>query len=164
LQKTSTVDHIELGHYVSRVKTAPLATKDKRGKPRVTKANWPVMVQDPSGIAIHGASFMVSVATREEKGSDVNLASHLRVDIYEGVIDAAVVLSNDSDLMYPIQEARKKVPVGTVNPTRSQLAGDLRGTANDGVGRHWWYLLTCADLKSHQLADPADGVSKPTSW
>lgn len=164
LQQSSTVDHIELGHYVSRVKTAPLATKGKNGKPNVTKANWPVMVQDSLGSAVPGASFMVSVATREEKGSDVNLASHLLVDIYEGAVDAAVVLSNDSDLRYPIEEARKKVPVGTVNPTKSQLAGDLRGTSNDGVGRHWWYQLTCADLQAHQLPNTAGGVDKPTSW
>lgn len=164
LQTTSNVDHIELGHYVSRVKTAPLATKGKGGKPKITKANWPVMVQDSSGNDVQGASFMVSVATREEKGSDVNLASHLLVDIYEGVVDAALVLSNDSDLRYPIQEARKKVPVGTVNPTKSQLAGDLRGNPHDGVGRHWWYQLTCSDLQSHQLPDPAGGVNKPTSW
>jgi hypothetical protein len=49
---------------------------------------------------------MVSYANREEKGSDVNVASHLLVDVLTDRIDAAVVISNDSDLRFPVQFAR----------------------------------------------------------
>jgi hypothetical protein len=122
------------------------------------------MVKDASGNDAPGSTFMVSYAHREEKGSDVNVASHLLVDVFTGRIDAAMVISNDSDLRYPIQQARLKVPVGTVNPTTSQIAGDLRGRAEDGVGRHWWYQLTAADFRNHQLADPAAGVACPKGW
>src|SRR5215475_4150066 len=100
-------------------------------------------------------TFMVSYAYREEKGSDVNVASHLLLDVLQGDVDAAVVISNDSDLRHPVQQARERVPVGTVNPSPAQLAGALRGTAADGVGRHWWRKLTQADLTKHQLPDPA---------
>ena len=42
-----------------------------------------------------------------------------------------------------------------VNPLANQLAGHLRGSAADGVGRHWWYQLIPADLYAHELPDPA---------
>jgi len=49
----------------------------------------------------------------EEKGSDVNLACHLVNDAWAGRFDAAVVISNDTDLVEPIrivtQELKKNV-------------------------------------------------------
>lgn len=164
LQRSNSIDHPELGHYVTRIKNAPLAVKGTQGRPRVIVADWPIVVKDAAGQDSPGATFMVSYLYREEKGSDVNVASHLLVDIYSQVIDAAVVISNDSDLRYPVQEARKLVPVGTINPTPSQLAGDLRGSPSDGVGRHWWYQLTCDDFRAHQLPDPAGDVPMPAGW
>ena len=79
-------------------------------------------------------------------------------------IDAALVISNDSDLKFPVQAARDRVPVGTINPTKNQTAGKLRGRPSDGVGNHWWYQLVAADFQSCQLPDPAGGVSKPPPW
>lgn len=107
---------------------------------------------------------MVSYANREEKGSDVNVAAHLLLDVLGGTIDAAVVISNDSDLRFPVEEARQHVPVGTVNPSRNYLAGDLRGTPAAGAGRHWWAQLTASDLLSHQLPDPAGSYRRPAGW
>ena len=40
----------------------------------------------------------VEVWRTEEKGSDVNLATHLLVDAFRGEYETAVVISNDSDL------------------------------------------------------------------
>jgi hypothetical protein len=107
---------------------------------------------------------VVSYAHREEKGSDVNVASHLLVDLLQSRIEAAVVISNDSDLRYPVQQARLSVPVCVVNPSSAPLATDLRGQPTDGAGRHWWYQLTAADLHAHQLPDPVGGVKRPTGW
>lgn len=39
----------------------------------------------------------------EEKGSDVNIATHLVADAFRGAFEAAVVISNDSDLYEPIR-------------------------------------------------------------
>jgi uncharacterized LabA/DUF88 family protein len=94
---------------------------------------------------------MVSYASREEKGSDVNVAAHLLLDVLAGAVDGAVVISNDSDLRFPVQQARQHVPVGIVNPSRDYLAGDLRGSADSGAGRHWWARLLPADLTSQAL-------------
>lgn len=157
LLASESVDHIEHGYYVSRVKAAPLATRDLKGRPVLTRPQWPLVIQDGSGTRQPDATFMVSYAYREEKGSDVNVASHLLLDLLEGSIDAAVVISNDSDLRFPIQQARKRVPVATVNPSPTYLAGALRGSETDGVGGHWWRQLTSEDFKRHQLPDPAGG-------
>ena len=41
---------------------------------------------------------MATVRMREEKGSDVNVATHLLADVFTGEVEAAMVISNDSDL------------------------------------------------------------------
>lgn len=164
LKRTSSADHIEMGNYVHRVACAPLATADKKGRPVLTKPVWPITVKAGGGQPDPDAQFVVSVARREEKGSDVNVASHLLLDILEQRIDAAVVISNDSDLKFPVQTARQRVPVGTVNPTRTHTAGKLRGSPADGVGNHWWYQLKAADFHACQLPDPIAGVRKPHPW
>ena len=164
LAASGSVDVTEHGTYVSRVKRAPLATADRKGRPIITTSNWPLMVRDSTETPVQNAQFLVSYAYREEKGSDVNVAAHLLVDTLSGHIDAAIVISNDSDLRRPVQQARVRVPVGTVNPSPSYLAGDLKGTPADGVGNHWWRQLTAADFMGHQLPDPVGAYARPVDW
>jgi len=158
------VDHIEFGTYVSRTARSPLALPDGNGAPQLVTSQWPVMIQGADGSAIPDARFMVSYAKREEKGSDVNVATHLLLDVTRGAVDAAVVISNDSDLRLPLVEARRLVPVGTVNPTAGHLAGALRGTRDDGAGQHWWYQLKPADFTACQLPAKVDQLHPPTGW
>jgi len=58
---------------------------------------------------------MVWVHKIEEKGSDVNLASHLVRDAFTGQFEQALVISNDTDLVEPIRiataEAKKRVGI-----------------------------------------------------
>lgn len=164
LVAAGSVDHIEYGTYVSHVKTGPLAVKDPQGRPQLVRSEWPVKVQDAHGDPVPGAVFMVSYANREEKGSDVNVAAHLLLDVLSGAVDGAMVISNDSDLRFPIQQARLRVPVGVVNPSRGYLAGDLRGEPSFGAGRHWWTRLTAADLKNHQLPEQVGPYRRPEGW
>jgi len=58
------------------------------------------------------------VIKTEEKGSDVNLATHLLHDAHLGRFDVAVVVSNDSDLLEPIKIVREQLHmrVGILNP------------------------------------------------
>jgi hypothetical protein len=139
LRAASAVDEIEMGRYVNRVANAPLAVKGPSGQPIITTAGWPVMVQDATGKPVQDARFMVSVARREEKGSDVNVASHLLLDLLHRRITAAVVISNDSDLAFPVAQARDLIPVGLVNPSRNYPAGALNDSPTRGVGGDWWY-------------------------
>ncbi|MDR0626236.1 MAG: NYN domain-containing protein, partial [Bifidobacteriaceae bacterium] len=73
--------------------------------------------------------------------------------------------SNDSDLALPVRFARARVPVGVVNPTPSYFAGKLEGDPAHGVGGHWWYQLTAADLTAHQLPSRIGSrIVKPAPW
>lgn len=164
LRRSRSADRIELGNYVQRLARAPLATLDNKGRPRLAHPGGPIMIKDGAGKDDPRAVFMVSTAKREEKGSDVNVAAHLLLDVLEQRIEAAIVISNDSDLMFPLKAARSRVHVGTVNPSNNPTAGKLRGSPNDGVGHHWWYRLTAADFQASQLSDPAAGVRKPEPW
>lgn len=60
------------------------------------------------------------VIITEEKGTDVNLATHLVYDACSDAFDVAAVLSNDSDLVTPILFAREKCSkmVGVINPQK----------------------------------------------
>jgi hypothetical protein len=164
LKSSRSVDVIEEGTYVARVATAPLAIRGNRDRPRLVTSRWPLMVQDAVGTAIPDARFMVSVARREEKGSDVNIASHLLIDVFDGAVDAAVVVSNDSDLAFPVRQMRRRVPVGLINPTKGYPAGALNGSPHEGVGRHWWYRLQPSDLTTAQLPPIVGRCHRPPGW
>jgi hypothetical protein len=102
---------------------------------------------------------LVSIESFEEEGSDVNVGTHLLHDVLTGRIDAAIVISNDSDLA--LRLARAYVPPGTVNPGRTALAGRLKGGPTDGVGGH---RLRPADFLRHQLPDRVGPHRRPPGW
>ena len=164
LEGVGSVDHIEYGHYVARLRYAPLAVRGPGRQPQLVTPTWPVTVIDPTGVEIADAHFLVSIVQREEKGTDVNVASHLLLDVLRGDVDAVIVISNDSDLMLPIRKARELIPIGVINPTSRQIAGALRGRPADGAGRHFWRDLQADDFTRHQLPDPADGYFRPNGW
>lgn len=60
----------------------------------------------------------IEVIKTEEKGSDVNIATHLLVDGFQGKYETAVVITNDSDLKLPIEMARSVLnkPIGVICP------------------------------------------------
>lgn len=107
-------------------------------------------------------ALIAEVHTMEEKGSDVNLAAHLLNDAWKNAFDVAVVISNDTDLVTPIQmvtvERRRTVYV--VCPGRWPMAPKLRAVASHP--RH----IHPAILQKAQFADPISGttISKPSSW
>ena len=100
--------------------------------------------------------------TMEEKGSDVNLAAHLLNDAWKELFEAAVVISNDTDLVVPIRmvtEERKR-PVFVVCPGRWQIAPQLRNAASHV--RH----IRPAMLRAAQFPVTllGTGISKPADW
>jgi uncharacterized LabA/DUF88 family protein len=165
LSKSRSVDHVEYGRFLEKVKTRPIAKMDRKHRPVLITARHPVFVQDENGDPVADAKFMVSVADREEKGSDVNVASHLLIDTLTERIDAAVVVSNDTDLAYAVNEARKRIPVGIINPQRKPTAARLKSRPPEcDSEKQWEYQLVAADWTGHQLPDPCEGVEKPPSW
>jgi uncharacterized LabA/DUF88 family protein len=163
LELSGAVDHIEYGNFVARVRNSVLAVPGRRGRPQIVQSGWPVMVKDAERSDVRDARFVVSHLHREEKGSDVNVATHLLADIFGTAVDAVVVVSNDSDLKLPIALARQHVPVGLVTPA-GRLAGDLAFEPSDGVGSHWQALLEADDYRVHQLPDPVGPVARPPAW
>lgn len=73
----------------------------------------------------------VWVDKTEEKGSDVNIAAHLLRDGFKGAFEAAVLLTNDSDLVEPVKIVRRELGLSIVilNPHQHHSAG-LRAEAN----------------------------------
>jgi uncharacterized LabA/DUF88 family protein len=64
-----------------------------------------------------GQSRYVRVLKSEEKGSDVNMATHLVHDAHRGLFDAAVLVTNDSDLLEAVKIAKGLGrQVGILNP------------------------------------------------
>ena len=133
---TNPLIEIHYGHFVTRPTRLPLAS-------------------DTSAI--------VEVLRTEEKGSDVNLATYLLLDAFQGRCDTAVVVSNDSDLAEPVRVARRecRVPVGVVNPhsakRRSRL---LRGTFFKQIRPS---LIAQCQLPP-ALRDAEGEIRKPEGW
>lgn len=163
LEHSGAVDLIELGRYVSGVKYSPLAVKDENGVPKLVRSGWPLQVKDEQFKEQPNAVFMVSHMKNEEKGSDVNVASHLLLDVLLGQVDAAVVVSNDSDLAFPVAEARKRVPVGVINGRGGKIAASLRPTGPKSVG-HWNRTVRREDFTGAQMEDPVGTNHKPEGW
>ncbi|MFE4949230.1 NYN domain-containing protein [Leifsonia sp. NPDC056665] len=168
LLASQSVDLIAEGRYVSWAKAEPLVAEPPGTyRPSVYRhddESWDSRLPlraIPSG---DDRLVMATVRKREEKGSDVNVASHLLFDVLTAAVDGAIVVSNDSDLELPLRLARERVPVGTVNPSTNPTAGALKGEPEDGVGRHWWRRLTAADYRRSQLPDPVENLRKPTGW
>lgn len=97
----------------------------------------------------------------EEKGSDVNLGSHLIRDAFQGQFDVAAVLSNDTDLIEPIRIVTQElgIPVGLICPV-SQPAAGLANVAS--FIRH----IRTNHLQAAQFPDTISGtaMSRPKTW
>jgi hypothetical protein len=107
-------------------------------------------------------ALITEVHTMEEKGSDVNLAAHLLNDAWNGSFDAAAVISNDTDLITPIQIAsvQRAKPVFVICPGKWAMAPGLSKVAT--YTRH----VRLPMLAAAQFADPIPGttIRKPASW
>jgi len=170
LTYSGSVDVVAEGRYVSWAKEEPL-TNESRGTYRPTLyAHGDEQWDDRLPLrSVHSGPdgqrmVMATVRKREEKGSDVNVASHLLFDVLTAAVDGAIVVSNDSDLELPLRLARDRVPVGTVNPSSNPTAGALKGRPDDGVGRHWWRRLEAEDFRRSQLPNPVGGLRRPAGW
>lgn len=165
LKEHGAIDVLELGRYVAWPKIAPLANKTPAGSAEIIQ---PDGRQLPVGLPIwekeDSSVYLAQVRMREEKGSDVNVATYLLSDIFRQEVGGAIVISNDSDLALPLSIARSLVPVGTVNPSSKPLAGALRGIASEGPGRHWWGNLSSDHFRRNQLPESVGRWRKPTDW
>jgi len=106
----------------------------------------------------------VRVIKTEEKGSDVNLATHLLMDAFDDLFDVAVVISNDSDLKEPIIQVRgrfgKKIVL--LAPRATRISGALRPIA-DFIRQFGPAALMAAQFHD-RMSDTIGQFQKPTGW
>ncbi len=111
---------------------------------------------------------MVEVLRSEEKGSDVNLATHLAHDANQTApgrtFEVALVLSTDSDLAEVIRLVTREVgkPVYVCRPEPRNRTVELEGVATAV------FDLKTRDLKPSlfpaTLTDARGAFTKPPSW
>lgn len=113
-----------------------------------------VVSPPPTSIQVHKV---------EEKGSDVNLATYLLVDAFDGDYETAVVISNDTDLVTPITVVRTKfaLPVIVLNPQKNtswpmRNAATMYRPIRQGV-------LVASQLPA-VLTDAHGTITKPPTW
>jgi hypothetical protein len=117
-------------------------------------------VRRPAG----GGSTSVQTAVRtEEKGSDVNLATLLLCDAYENDCDAAIVVTNDSDLVMPIRIVRDRLKKDVVLLCpASQPSAELRTVAT------YVKSIRKGVLRASQLpptlSDAHGTITRPPTW
>ena len=110
-----------------------------------------------------GVPATVSVIKTEEKGSDVNLASHLLLHAFRKECEAAFVISNDSDLLEPIRIVRNEfgLRVGVASPHKRPSQVLMKEAS-------FFRSIRVGALRASQfpqtLTDANGTFTKPTSW
>ncbi len=173
LQPANIIEHI---HYC----TARVAARDDHGQPQRQQLYFRALrtiphltitlghfltndVRMPSVTPSGAIASSVLVRKTEEKGSDVNLATLLVKEGFQDLYDVAVMISNDSDLLLPLEVVKAELgkPVGVLNPHR-KASFRLRERASfykpirEGVLRASQFPTT--------LSDQQGSFTKPPSW
>ena len=112
-----------------------------------------------------GAPRTAEVWVPEEKGSDVNLASHLLLDAFRGAFDVAVVISNDADLLEPVRMAREELgrTVGVLRVEGGQRRCIFSGRA-DFIRTVRRGHFAAAQLPLELTDSHGRRISKPREW
>ena len=143
-------NHMVDGGSLNASATLAVQAYPPRGAPRTTT---------PRPLA---DALVTEVHAMEEKGSDVNLASHLLNDAWKGSFEGAAVFSNDTDLIEPIRmvAVERAKPVFVVCPGRWSMAQGLQRVAT--YQRH----IRKPMLAASQFPDPIPGttIRKPVGW
>lgn len=146
--RASKLFHVRLGHFEER---------QKRG--RVTE---PLPCRrTPPCLSV---TSLVNINVREEKGSDVNLATYLLKDAFLGDFEQALVISNDSDLASAIHVARvdAKRLIHVLSPSLS-VARELRSVATS-AGVLDKTLIPLCQLPATLTDRKGNTITKPRAW
>ena len=107
----------------------------------------------------------VLVRDSEEKGSDVNLATRLLVDGFNGDYEQAVVVSNDADFAGAMRYVRDDLGlhVALVNPDPRNASPRELADGATYVKRLWKSHLRRSQLPD-TLTDEIGPITKPAGW
>jgi hypothetical protein len=141
-----TLPNVEIffGSFVTHERMRPLANPPPRGQ---------------------GPRF-VKILDTEEKGSDANLAAHLVADGFEDLYDIAVVVTNDSDQVGPIQVVRTRLRkvVGMINPHPTASPALRKATSFiKHINQHTRLLAEC-QFPTEIIDARGRVIRKPDAW
>ncbi len=119
----------------------------------------------PLAEPIPGLPTHVLVRDSEEKGSDVNLATRLLVDGFNGEYEQAIVMSNDADFAGAMRYVRDSLGlrVTLVNPDSRNTSPRQLADAATYVKRLWRSHLR-RSLLPDTLRDNVGVITKPDGW
>ncbi len=119
----------------------------------------------PLAEPIQGLPTHVLVMDSEEKGSDVNLATRLLVDGFNGEYEQAVVVSNDADFAGAMRYVRDELGlrVTLVNPDARNRSPRNLSDAATYVKRLWKSHLRRSQFPD-TLRDEIGVITKPAGW
>ena len=175
---------LDADNSVDRIRyfTAPVSGKFDPGVP-VRQQRYMQALRTLPSVTIHEGNFLtkpkmrplvspvpggpthVEIWNTEEKGSDVNLATYLIHDAWQGLFDVAVVLSQDTDLNEPVRIVRDEIkkPIGVII-LDGKAPGKLASFGS--LVRH----ITSADLAGAQFPDRVPfgnrgkATERPPEW
>lgn len=146
--RTTKMFYVRLGHHEERRKRGRLtSTLPCQHNPPCLTHPW-----------------VVEIDVREEKGSDVNLATYLLKDAFLGDFDQAVVISNDSDLASAIRVVRvdAKRPVHVISPSLT-IVRELKTAATSARLLDKRLIPKCQLPAKITLPD-GTVIKKPNDW
>ena len=119
----------------------------------------------PLARPVPGLPTHVLVRDSEEKGSDVNLATRLLVDGFNGKYEQAVVVSNDADFAGAMRYVRDDLGlrVTLVNPDRRNPSPRDLSNAATYVKRLWKSHLRRSQFPD-TISDDIGVITKPAGW
>lgn len=123
-----------------------------------------LMPLHPWEFNVDGRPKTVKVKKTEEKGSDVNLATHFLLDIFTKKADVFVILTNDSDLAEPLRVAKDQLGqiIGLILPTETPSL-ELLNVNPQIIRQIREGVLIVAQL-SETLSDSNGTITKPKTW
>lgn len=110
-----------------------------------------------------GQNPFVEVIKTEEKGTDVNIASHMLTDAADNLFDCAILVSGDSDLTTPVKLCIGKYGknVGILNPQKGKCR-TLQQTAT--FYKHIRESALAGNQFDPVLFDAQGSFHKPADW
>lgn len=126
-----------------------------------------IFLSHPTQMPLHpppeSGSKTARVLRTDEKGSDVNLATYLLTDAFEQDYEMAAVISNDSDLAFPIEVVRQKfgldVEVLCPHKRMSWTLGQV-ASAQRPIRERLLRVCQFADV----LTDRRGRIHRPPGW
>ena len=184
---------LRYGDEVHRVRYFTAEVRPSRGDPGAPErqAAYLRALRTLPGVSLHFGYFLVTrpsmpradgpgrvrVLKYEEKGTDVNLATHLLLDAFDGDCDGALVISNDSDLTEPIRVVRERFgrPVGVAFPILNRNADGKRRPPSNTLRAAATFQRFVTDASRHRrllaasqlpaaLADARGAFARPAAW